>query len=209
MSEIMDGPWSAKKFVRDYLAVDMPERLLFYRNRWQIDDIRLPDPSKYLQFEPPALDDWPCIYTLQTGLKELERADFTEDLEVVYLVTYMMRTYVWARDVGLPEGPSSAEQVTELRDRLTTVVRASLLDHPSMQKAATIYYPSLDVDIRLDETTLREEYSDVTYVKGDRAIAGAYISYDFRCYERIPRQIIGEATSYNVSTVPLPWDQIV
>lgn len=208
-AEVMDGPWSAKKFIRDYLALDIPERLITYRNRWQLDDIRLPDPVKFLQFEPPALDDWPAIYTLQTGTRSIERADFNAESEVIYEVTYSMRTYVWARDVGIPDGPSSAEQVTEVRDRLTTVVRASLLDHPSMQKAATSYFPSLDVDVLLDETTLSEEYSDVTYVKGDRAIAGAFLAYEFKCDERIPRQPFGEVSSYDISTVPLTWDEIV
>lgn len=209
MTEVMDGPWSAKKFIRDYLALDIPERLITYRNRWQLDDVRLPTPTSYLQFEPPALQEWPVIYTVQSGTKEMERADFNAQSEAIYLVTYMMRTYVWARDVGIPDGPSSAEQVTEIRDRLTTVVRASLIDHPSMQRTATLYFPSLDADVRLDENSLREEYSDVTYVKGDRAVAGAYLSYDFKCYERIPRQIISETSSYQIDTVPLTWDDIV
>jgi hypothetical protein len=206
MSEIMDGAWSAKKFIVNYLAEDIPNRMIAYRNRWNLDDVRLPTPSKFLGFEPPALDEWPCIYTLQAAARDFERADFNADMEVIYSVTYTMRTYVWARDVGLPEGPSSAEQVTEIRDRLTTVVRAALLDHPSMQKAASIYFPELDVDILMDETSLREEYSDVTYAKGDRAIAGAYLAYDFRCYERIQRRTIGTASSYEISTVPLEWD---
>lgn len=209
MSEVMDGPWSAKKFITNYLAEDIPNRMVTYRNRWNLDDMRLPTPLRFLGFEPPALDEWPCIYTLQTGARDIERADFNIDAEAIYLVTYTMRTYVWARDVGIPEGPSSAEQVTEIRDRLTTVVRSSLLDHPSMQKAASNYFPTLDVDIRMEETTLREEYSDVTYAKGDRAIAGAYLSYDFKCYERVPRQVISATSSYEISAVPLGWDQIV
>jgi hypothetical protein len=149
------------------------------------------------------------VYTLQTNTVGFERADFNEDFDAIYRVTYNMRTYVWARDEGLPEGPSSAEQVTEIRDRLTTVVRASLLDHPSMQRSASIYFPTLDVDVLLDETTLREEYSDVTYVKGDRAIAGAYLMYEFSCYERIARQTIADDASFNVGVVPLSWDDIV
>lgn len=209
MTEMMDGPWSAKSFIRSYLAEDIPHRLVAYRNRWQLDDGRLPDPAKYLSHEPPALDEWPVIYTLQTNTRGLERADFNVDGNPIYRVTYNMRTYVWARDIGLPDGPTSAEQVTEIRDRLTTVVRSSLLDHPSMQKSAEGAFPSLDVDVLLDETTLGEEYSDVTYVKGDRAVAGAYISYEFSCYEIVPRDRIADSSTYEVGVVPLSWDDIV
>lgn len=209
MTEMMDGPWTAKGFIRDYLALDMPERLISYRNRWQLDDERLPDPTKYLSHEPPAVDEWPMIYTVQTNTARMERADYSIAADPIYRVTYNMRTYIWARDVGLPEGPTSAEQATEIRDRITTVVRSALLDHPSMHRAENFYFPSLDLDVLLDETTLREEYSDVTYAKGDRAMAGAYLTYEFSCYEMIARKRIAETATVHVAAVPLSWEDIV
>ena len=206
---MMDGAWSAKNFVTNYLALDVPERLVAYRNRWQLDDVRLPSPEQFLSYEPPGLDTWPTIYTLQTNTANIERADFTIAADPIYRVTYNMRTYVWVRDIGVVGGEIAAHQVTEIRDRMTTVVRSSLLDHPSMQRSETIYFPSLNVDVLLDETTLREEYSDITNVKGDRAVAGSYLSYEFSCYEVIPRTRIRDSVvTMDVNTVPLDWDEI-
>lgn len=206
---MMDGVWSAKTFITNYLALDVPERLVAYRNRWQLDDVRLPDPERYLSYEPPGLDMWPSIYTIQTNTANIERADFTVAADPIYRVTYNMRTYVWVRDVGVIDGETAEHQVTEVRDRMTTVVRASLLDHPSMQRSESIYFPSLNVDVLLDETTLREEYSDITGVKGDRAVAGSYLTYEFSCYEVIPRTRIRDSVEeFNVDVVPLGWEEI-
>jgi hypothetical protein len=121
-----------------------------------------------------------------------------------------MRTYVWARDIGDTDNDlTMAHQVTEARDRLATVVRSSLLDHPSMERTENIYFPSLDVDVRLDETTLTEVYSDITYVKGNRAIAGAYLGYQFACNEMITRSRVSDSLQeVNVDVVPLDWDGI-
>lgn len=205
-TQMMDGVWSAKQFITNYLALDIPERLLVYRNRWQIDDVRLPNPERYLAYEPPGLDMWPSIYTIQTNTANIERADFTVAGDPIYRVTYNMRTYVWVRDVGITGGEAAEHQVTEARDRLTTVVRSAMLDHPSMQRSESIYFPSLHVDVLMDETTLREEYSDITTVKGDRAVAGAYLSYEFSCHEVIPRtRIRDQVANFDVETVPLPW----
>lgn len=211
MVEMMDGPWTAKSFIRDYLAADVPERLNGYRNRWQLDDSRLPDPVLYAIYEPPALDQWPCIYTIQANAPSFERIDYTAVNDPVYRVTYNMRTYVWVRDFGdVDNDLLIAHQVTEARDRLVAVVRSSLLDHPSMLKTQNLYFPSLDVDVRLDETTLTEEYSDITYVKGNRAIAGAYLGYEFACNEIIARANIADSLEQvNVEVVPLGWEEIV
>lgn len=208
-TSMMDGVWSAKTFITNYLALDIPERLFQYRNRWQIDDSRLPDPEQYLSYEPPGLDRWPSIYTIQTNTAEIVRADFTIAADPIYRVTYNMRTYIWVRDVGVVGEWGAEHQVTEARDRMTTVVRSALLDHPSMQRSESIYFPSLNVDVLLDETTLREEYSDITTVKGDRAVAGAYLTYEFSCHEIIPRTRIRDSVAeFDVNTLPLGWEEI-
>jgi hypothetical protein len=91
-----------------------------------------------------------------------------------------MRTYVWVRDVG-------SEEVTLMRDRLTTVVRSAVLDYPCLEARD----PRQTFQAKIDESTLREEYSDLTLLKGDRVLAGAYLSYTLSIHEVVTRKPIG------------------
>ena len=185
----VDGAWSAKQLITSYLQWDMPQRLTEYRNRWQLDDGRLPDPEKYLSHEPVALDAWPTIITVQISTLGIDREDYTSyGLDPLYRCRYQMRTFVWNRD-------NQSEGVTETRDRLTAVVRAALLDRPTMNQGP---YSQEFQDIALDEGTLREEYSDITQVKGDRFVAGAYLAYEFSLYEPVTRRVIGEVSSVDL-----------
>lgn len=187
---MMSGPWSAKQYVTSYLQWDMPRRIGSYRNLWQLDDRRLPLPAAYYAYEPPAIDVWPLLITVQLSTQRMSRIDYTDGLNPVYRCTYGMRTYLWVRQ-------DSAEMVTETRDRLTTVLRASLLDRPCLV-AGDLHAGH---DLLLDETTVREEFSDITYVKGERAVAGSYISYDLSLNEAIVREDIAVGTEADPLTV--------
>ena len=186
-TETMYGSHFAKKFVTDYLKKDIPSRLVIYRNEWNIDDITLPNPSTYLTYEPLALDEWPSIITVVLSTKRFERRGFATGLDPLYRVIYGMRTYVWVRTEG-------SEETTIMRDRLTTVVRSALLDYPCLQRDGA------EREAMIDESTVGEEFSDLTLLKGDRVLAGSYIAYDLAIDEVIARKLIAEeALSYELT----------
>jgi hypothetical protein len=179
MIDLMHGPQYAKKYVSDYLERDMPIRLVAYRNGWNVDDVTLPTPVKYLSYEPIALDDWPTIITVVMSTNKFERIDFDHH-DPVYRVTYSMRTYVWVRT-------EYSDECTTMRDRHTVVVRSALLDYPCMQATD----PRESWMARIDETSIREEFSDLTLLKGDRVLAGAFIGYDLTIDEVVARETLG------------------
>jgi len=188
---MMSGPWTAKEYISSYLQSDLPKRIVSYRNLWNLDDNRLPLPERYLPYEPPALDNWPIIITVNLSTPQMLRTDYVDGANPVYRVAYNMRSYVWVRQ-------SSAEMATESRDRLVTVVRAALLDRQSL-----VSLDDEDHDLLLDETTLREEYSDITYVKGDRAVCGAFLAYTLHLNEAIVRRNIFDPTEDNPNQITL------
>jgi hypothetical protein len=190
----MSGPWTAKQYVNSYLEWDVPRRIVSYRNLWQLDDRRLPDPLGFYPYEPPAIDVWPMLITVQMSTQSIQRIDYESGLNPLYRCSYGMRTYLWVKD-------DSSEMVTESRDRLTTVVRASLLDRPSLN-----YLDDGSHDLLIDETTLGEEFSDITYVKGERAVAGSFISYTLSLNEPIVRQDIFVGTEEDPMSVSLNVD---
>lgn len=181
------GAWTAKRLVTDYLAWDMPRRVVALREAWGVDDDTLPLPEVYLAHEPPALDHWPSILTVAMSTSRIERIDYEDGLNPLYRCTYSMRTYVWVRH-ELPEG------VTEVRDRLAAVLRTSLLDRPTLARSTG----SSGLDLAIDEGSLREEFSDLTYVKGDRAVAGAYLAYDLRLDELLARADVAEVADLEI-----------
>lgn len=183
----MHGPHYAKQYVTSYLQLDLPPRLNEYRNGWSIDDITLPSPVKYLSHEPIALDDWPTIITVVVSTNGFERIGW-DGKHPIYRVGYSMRTYVWVRTEG-------NDDVTIMRDRLSTVVRSSLMDHPTMRAVDS----RGSFRVVIEESTVREEFSDLTMLKGDRVLAGAYISYDMNIDEIIMRRDIADVDVINTT----------
>jgi len=173
---MMSGAWTAKEYVTSYLEEDLPDRIIGYRNLWNLDSDRLPVPEKYLSYEPPALDHWPMVITVALSTPSMTRIDYVDGLNPVYRSAYNMRTYVWVKQ-------DHAELATESRDRLVTVLRSALLD-----RASLVSLDDENHDLLLDETTLREEFSDITYVKGDRAVCGAFLGYTIYLNEAITRK---------------------
>jgi hypothetical protein len=184
---LMQGPQFAKKYVTDYLQKDMPSRLIRYRNGWGVDDYTLPDPELYLTYEPIALDHWPTVITVVISTNSFDRAGFTDGGNPIYRVNYSMRTYVWVKTEG-------SEDVTTMRDRLTTVMRSSLLDYPNLQSCDI----SGDANPEMNESTLREEYSDLTLIKGDRVLAGAYLGYDLSLNEVVYRTPLSSLSGVDI-----------
>ena len=177
-SELMYGSHFAKEYVTTFLKADIPNRIVRYRNGWNLDDISLPDPIEYFSYEPLALDSWPTIITVAISAKSFNRYIHETSFDPVYNVTYALRTYVWVRGGG-------SEEATLMRDRLTAVVRSALMDYPCFNRHDT------SRDARIEESTLSEEYSDLTLLKGDRVMAGAFIGYDVIMEEAITREDIG------------------
>ena len=180
--DLMHGAQFAKDYVNDYLKSDLPVRLVEYRNGWTTDSHNLPDPLKYLTFEPVAIDTWPTIITVVLSTANMERLGWSSDTpsEPEYRVNYTMRTYVWVKAGG-------SELVTYMRDRLTTVARAALLDRPCLKATDT----RNTWKVEIDEASMREEFSDLTLVKGDRVMAGSYIGYTLGINEVVARAQVG------------------
>jgi hypothetical protein len=144
-----------------------------------------------------ALDTWPTIITVAISTPQIGRVDYDSSLNPEYHVRYTMRTYVWVKADG-------SEYCTEIRDNITTVLRSALLDHASLRTA-----DYTDCGARVEESNLREEFSDLTLIKGDRVMAGAYIGYDLTLTEHITRRNVGELGSVEIETEiledPLSW----
>lgn len=177
--ELMHGAQFAKQYINNYLTLDIPTRLIDYRNGWNLSSTDLPTPEEFITHEPLALDSWPTIITIAISTNRLERIGYG-NADPLYRVEYQMRTYVWVRAEG-------SQECTEMRDRLTTVVRSALLDYPCLKATD----PNDFFRIMIDESSMREEFSDLTLLKGDRMLAGSYVAYNIQMDEIVSRKSLG------------------
>lgn len=189
--ELMFGSHYAKQYVNNYLKEDIPLRVIDYRNGWNLDDATLPTPVSFFTYEPIALDSWPTIITVAMSTNGMERIGYG-GANPLYRVNYAMRTYIWVRDIG-------SEEATLMRDRLTTVVRSALLDYPCMRATD----PQQTFKAMIDESGMQEQFSDLTLLKGDRVMAGAYLSYDLSIDEIIDRKPLGTVSSVAIELTSL------
>jgi hypothetical protein len=184
---LMHGAHFAKNYVSNYLKNDLPQRIIRYRNGWNLSSTELPLPEKYYTFEPLALDVWPTVITVAISTSSFARMGF-DGPDPLYRVEYVMRTYVWCRAVG-------PDEATVARDRLTSVIRSALLDYPCLQAVD----PRQSFQVIIDEGTLREEFSEITLLKGDRVLCGGYVGYNLGINEIVTRQDIGEISTIEFS----------
>ena len=189
-SALMHGSYYAKKYVNDYLEQDIPLRLIRYRNGWNLDSTALPDPERYIAYEPLAIDHWPTLITVAISMNGMSRIGF-DGADPLYRVSYSMRTYTWVRTEGSAEA-------TEMRDRLTTVVRSALLDYPCLKA----YDSRTTFKAIIDESSIRAEYSDLTLLKGERMMAGSYISFTLEIDEVVTREEVGIVNEIQIETLP-------
>ena len=184
----MQGPHQAKYFVNSYLEADLPGRLIKYRNAWNLDDEELPEPLKYLSHEPVAIDHWPTLITVAISMNGLERKAYTNAFDPEFHVNYLMRTYIWVKD-------DNSELCTIKRDRLTTVLRSAILDTPSLNRCAD----DNNIYAMIDESTLREEYSELTLIKGERVMAGSYLAYTLTINETSTLATLGSVDAWDLT----------
>lgn len=200
--EVMQGAHYAKQYATTYLEGDLSTRIIDYRNAWGgLTDAELPIPVKYLSHEPVALDKWPTVITVVLTTNNLERIGYAGGHSALhyaadpeYRVSYNMRTYIWCR-------ASNSEAATLQRDRLTTVVRSALLDYPSLKAQAGNLSSEQTRTFRaeIDESSMREEFSDLTPLKGERFLAGAYLGYELSLDEIVMRKAYGQVDDDGVS----------
>ena len=138
------------------------------------------------------MDNWPTLITIAISTSKMERIGH-DGPDPLYRVDYAMRTYVWVRAGG-------AEEATIMRDRLTTVIRSALLDRPCLNA----YDSRNSFQAMIDETTMREEFSDLTLLKGDRFLAGSYVAYTLQIDEVVSRKAIGEVAEFDFEARQTP-----
>jgi hypothetical protein len=99
-----------------------------------------------------------------------------------------------------------------MRDLMSAAVKVALLGTPT--------FDSREVDLRLDEDSFEQSYSDLQYRKGERWVAGTLTSFDLLVTEHLApygatlRPVVGRVTVRADSegtpfTTPSPFPDVL
>lgn len=186
------GATAVRSAIVLYLSANIPELVDQARDDWDLNEYELPYPVGYDAYEPYALDKWPLIGVNIVQSGEFVRLDYDSAMSQKYLSKYTARVFTWVRTpMNSDETPMEPEysQSIRLRDDLAAVVRATLVRSGSLGQPNAIIF---------DESSLTEEYSEATGVKGDRFVSGVIHTFEVRIDESVPILGLGEANTIEV-----------
>ena len=194
------GATAVRSAVITYLSNTVPAMVAKARTDWTLTAAQLPVPVGYDAYEPYALDQWPLVGVNVVQSGDFIRLDYDDAMSQRYLSKYTVRVFTWVRTPygadGNPMQPEYSESI-RLRDDLAAVIRACLVKSGSLGQPNAILF---------DESSLSEEYSEATGVKGDRFVSGVIHSFEIRVDESVP--ILGIASANTITilsqTVPEP-----
>lgn len=195
---LMRGATAVRETVVAYLSVVVPDVVAQAREQWDLDEFTLPVPVAYDAYEPYALDRWPLLGVNAASAGKFDRIGYDDGASPHYLTQYRVRVFTWVRtprdEEGHPLEPEYSESI-RLRDDLGACVRASLLRSGCLGRPDVVMF---------DESSLTEEYSDTTGVKGDRFVSGVVHAFSIRFDESVPLPPIGTAQTLTPTVDPLP-----
>lgn len=191
----MRGPRALRVAVAGFLITFLPAHLGAARDAWGLSAVQLPTPEDgaILPFVPDDLDRAPLV-AVNSGRMTQRGIDF-DGSDPVYRSTYPVRVYAWVKAEGNRE-------VQDMRDDFATVVRACILSHLNLGTGGwLVAVPS----------SLVMDFSDVTRVKGERHVAGAYVGFEVLATETLSDRLAAPGAlprdtvaSVNVTGVIVP-----
>jgi hypothetical protein len=170
--------------VRDRIAMllagEMPRKLPLLREQWSLDDVALPEPTRYFSGDAPEeLIKDTCIAVVNPRLlKAVRTGDISPLGEPEYHVRYACRVYVWAK------GPDW-DRATEARDNLAVCSRLCLFQYPNLSNLVDPDAASTDTGYRAEEDTYTEDFGVPIRAQGSRTFAAAILSIDVTVEEFI------------------------
>ncbi len=191
---LLRGATAVRAAVVDYLTATVPGVVDQARTEWGVDEYQLPYPVKYDAYEPYALDRWPLIGVNVAKADSFSKYQYARYGSSQYMSQYAVRVFTWVRtpmdEDQIPLEPGYSESI-RLRDDLSACVRAALLRSGCLGQPAAILF---------DESSLSEDYSEATGVKGSRFVAGVIHTFNIRFDETVPLLGLGSTDTIEIES---------
>lgn len=176
----MRGANAVRDRIALLLAEEIPRKLPLLRHQWALDDVALPEPTRYFSGDAPEeLVKDTCIAVVNPRLlKSVRTGDISPSGEPEYHTKYACRVYVWAK------GPDW-DRATEGRDNLAVCARLCLFQYPNLSNRVDPDAATSDTGYRVEEDTYTEDFGVPVRAQASRTFAAAILSVDVTVEEFI------------------------
>lgn len=195
---LMRGPTGLRNTLAAFLQPAMEQHITWARAQHGLTQYQLPFPTKYDAVEPYAADAYPLVGCYILSDRTNTVVDFDDTIAGEYRTTYATRLFVSVLTPvdaeGRPEMPAY-DAAVRLRDDLTTMLRATLLNEPSLGVS----------NAEVDMSTLTTDYPEPISRGNQRAsyIASGLISVDVKYTESTYVPKLGDMETFEVEVEKL------
>lgn len=200
---VMRGPSVIRDLTMAFLQSVMPGLIDVARDQWSVDADYLPYFRSFDVYEPSLItnDQYPGLGMYPATARDFVRDDYLPSGAQKYEAKYSMQLMVVARTPRIANDTKWADPpkqtATRLRDDLTSLVQAALLQTPSLNSNGRC---------SIDENTMQVTYLDPMMPNSQgtgRWIAASIISAEFRLTEVTYALPYGTADTVIVETALL------
>lgn len=190
MTTIMRGGTLLRSYISEFLQAALPPAIDAARGQWNVDSDHLPYPGKYDTIDPTAIgnNEYPGVGAVVLNDRNWVREEVDALAQQVYSATWAVRLVIVARTPHNDEGEfftPEKETAVDLRDNLVSLVKAVILQTPSLGRPD---------EIRVEETALTSDYLEPfqANTQSKRWIAAALINTEIHFTERTYATKIGD-----------------
>lgn len=184
----MRGPSQIRALLADWLELEVPKRLPYFRELWDLAEDELPAPVRYDPHEPLVLDDYPVLSVVTGRHTTTPLADLDDIGQALWRTEYPVRLFAWVHAEG-------EKRTFDLRDDYLTMLQtlaASSRTFAGFGGGNLTMVPPLTAD-----------FSGLDPADGDHFIAGGYVGFTVRATETLSSRVAhpGSPQGLTVSAV--------
>lgn len=199
---LMRGFTALRQHISGYLANTLPDLIDVAREQWgDVDEYNLPYPKKYDWYDITLVNEYPAIGLVPGNDSDPRRIDITDQGARETSTRYSLRLFIVAASPLGPDGKHVGEPkqaVLQLRDDLTRLVHAALLESPNMGRS----------DIELIQESLTSDYLEPIKINNQttRWVAAGLIGMEVRFTEYTRSLSYGVAEKVRVDADKVGFD---
>lgn len=185
----MIGAEGVVEIARSFLEARLPAKLTEIEGRLGLAAGAIAPPGLYTGEDRPqlAFEEWPALMVVPLDVPDVSSVDLVNGADEVFLSTYRLRIFVYARAEGFAETAAAVR-------RLMLGVREVLFANPTMASNGVAL-------IDKGRGRYRESYSDLDVDKAGRSIAGAFAEVQVKIEETVTVSDRGAVTDAIVTGV--------
>jgi hypothetical protein len=180
------GATDVRNSIAEFLKNELPAQIEAARLIWSLDQYTLPKPLSYSGVQPLQGDVYPAINVAIQRDSDWTFLDYDSYAGTQFRVTWNVRIYIWVKTPQTENGSwvsPEYDSTIQLRDDMSTVVRATLLSRLSFANPGFQLVPETIMTDYMDTKPLGEKRPDF--------VSLSMIAFELTTEETVARDSLG------------------